>query len=244
MSINFEREYTLCYTLDEVKRTLAKEQDFTHIIVAREEYLEAEGYFCCLAETMEIIVVQERQNRITLPENIHNIYKPFYSLPVANVLNGKKAGFEVGTKNVFKGRFTASKAKILVVDDNEMNLKVALGLLKPYNMIIRLAESGEQALEMVKTQEYHIIFMDHMMPGMDGVEATHAIREMEGDYFKKVPVIALTANAVNGAREMFLSEGFQDLVTKPIEMNTMERVLRKWIPEDLIEHKEKGDRQS
>lgn len=244
MSINFEREYTLCYTLDEVKRTLAKEQDFTHIIVAREEYLEAEGYFCCLAETMEIIVVQERQNRITLPENIHNIYKPFYSLPVANVLNGKKAGFEVGTKNVFKGRFTASKAKILVVDDNEMNLKVALGLLKPYNMIIRLAESGEQALEMVKTQEYHIIFMDHMMPGMDGVEATHAIREMEGDYFKKVPVIALTANAVNGAREMFLSEGFQDLVTKPIEMNTMERVLRKWILEDLIEHKEKGDRQS
>jgi len=237
-----ELEYKVCRTLNELKQILVKEPDYTHVIVAREEYQEAEGYFSCLAETMEITVVQERKNHITLPDNIHNIYKPFYSLAVANILNGKKAGFVAGTKDIFKGRFTAKQAKILVVDDNEMNLKVALGLLKPYKMLIRTAESGEQAIEMVKSKEYHIIFMDHMMPGMDGVEATHIIREMEEDYFKNVPIVALTANAVTGAREMFLREGFQDFVTKPIEMNAMERTLRKWIPDELIEHEEEGDK--
>lgn len=244
IGVGLDVQYSLCETLDEVKRELAREQKYTHIIVSREEYQEAEGYFNCLAESLDITVVQERRNHISLPDNIHHIYKPFYSLAVANVLNGKKAGFEAGTKDVFKGRFTASKAKILVVDDNIMNLKVALGLLKPYNMIIRTAESGEQAIEMAKTQEYHLIFMDHMMPGMDGVEATHIIREMEGDYFKKVPVVALTANAVNGAREMFLSEGFQDFVTKPIEMTAMERALKRWLPEELIEHEEEGEEQA
>ncbi len=244
MGVNFELNYKVCRTLEEAKYILANEPDYTHLIISREEYQEAEGYFKGMAEKMEVIVVQERKNHILLPENIHNIYKPFYSLAVANVLNGKKAGFEVGTQDVFKGRFTAPNARILVVDDNIMNLKVALGLLKPYNMVIRTAESGEQAIEMVKTKEYHLIFMDHMMPGMDGVEATHIIREMDGDYFKNVPVIALTANAVTGAREMFLSEGFRDFVTKPIEMNAMERVLRKWIPEDLIEHEEEGDDRS
>ena len=237
-----ELEYKVCRTLNELKQILVKESDYTHVIVAREEYQEAEGYFSCLAETMEITVVQERKNHITLPDNIHNIYKPFYSLAVANILNGKKAGFVAGTKDIFKGRFTAKQAKILVVDDNEMNLKVALGLLKPYKMLIRTAESGEQAIEMVKSKEYHIIFMDHMMPGMDGVEATHIIREMEEEYFKNVPIVALTANAVTGAREMFLREGFQDFVTKPIEMNAMERTLRKWIPDELIEHEEEGDK--
>lgn len=244
MGVNFELNYRLCQTLEEAKYILANEPDYTHLIISREEYREAEGYFKGMAEKMEVIVVQERKNHISLPENIHNIYKPFYSLAVANVLNGKKAGFEAGTQDVFKGRFTAPNARILVVDDNIMNLKVALGLLKPYNMIIQTAESGEQAIEMTKTKEYHLIFMDHMMPGMDGVEATHIIRGMDGEYFKNVPVIALTANAVTGAREMFLKEGFQDFVTKPIEMNAMERVLRKWIPADFIEHEEEGDGRS
>lgn len=129
-----------------------------------------------------------------------------------------------------------------MVDDNIMNLKVALGLLKPYQMTILTAESGTEAIEMVrKNPDYNIIFMDHMMPGMDGVEAAHAIREIPGEYFQNVPIVALTANAVSGAREMFLSEGFQGFVTKPIEMSAMERTLRRLLPEALIEHEEKGD---
>lgn len=117
-----------------------------------------------------------------------------------------------------------------------MNLKVALGLLKPYHMTIMTAENGRQAIELTEKQEFHLIFMDHMMPGMDGVETAHAIRELDGAYFKEVPIVALTANAVSGAREMFLAEGFQDFVTKPIEMNAMERTLRRWLPEELVEH--------
>ena len=88
-----------------------------------------------------------------------------------------------------------------------------------------------------------MIFMDHMMPGMDGVEALQHIRAMEPEWCKTIPVAALTANAVSGAREMFLKEGFCDMVAKPIEMSLFERALQRWLPETLIEHEEESDEQ-
>lgn len=231
-----------CSSLEEAKRELESEKGYTHLFLARDEYLEAREYFENLADKMTVTIVQERQNRIDVGKNMRNIYKPFYSLSVGNIINGEKLSFNAGNENLKMGRFRAPKAKILVVDDNIMNLKVALGLLKPYQMTILTAESGTEAIEMVrKNPDYNIIFMDHMMPGMDGVEAAHAIREIPGEYFQNVPIVALTANAVSGAREMFLSEGFQGFVTKPIEMSAMERTLRRLLPEALIEHEEKGD---
>lgn len=130
--------------------------------------------------------------------------------------------------------FTAPEARVLLVDDNKVNLKVAEGLLRPYKMHIETADSGQMAIEMVKNREYDLIFMDHMMPQMDGAEATKLIRALEGERFRTMPIVALSANAVHGAREMFLEVGMNDFVPKPIEMRIMDRALRKWLPDDKV----------
>ena len=242
---NLGIRYCICSTLEEMKGELASGREYGHLFLGREEYRQSKKYFDRLSEQMHITVVQERMDHEPLAKNMRNVYKPFYVLSIGNVINREKLSFNPGNKETAGKRFTAPGAKILVVDDNAMNLKVALGLLKPYHMTIMTAESGPQAIEMVKSGDYHLVFMDHMMPGMDGVEALHAIRALEGDYYGKLPIVALTANAVSGAREMFLSEGFQDFVTKPIEMNAMERSLRQWLPQELIcKEQEEGEKLS
>ena len=128
-------------------------------------------------------------------------------------------------------KFNAPKARILIVDDIEINLKVAEGLMRPYKMQIDLSKSGFEAIELAKNNNYDLIFMDHMMPEMDGVETTRLIREMSLD----LPIVALTANTVVGAREMFLSSGFNDFVSKPIDMVKLNEVLAKWIPKEKQE---------
>ena len=130
--------------------------------------------------------------------------------------------------------FSAPDAKVLLVDDNKVNLKVAEGLLRPYKMHIETADSGKQAIAMVQNRDYDLVFMDHMMPQMDGVEATKLIRCMDDERFRTMPIIALSANAVRGARELFLEAGMNDFVPKPIEMRVMDRALRKWLPDDKI----------
>lgn len=130
--------------------------------------------------------------------------------------------------------FTAPEAKVLLVDDNKVNLKVAEGLLRPYRMHLDTADSGRLAIDMVQSRDYDLIFMDHMMPQMDGVEATRIIRSLGDERFRSVPIVALSANAVRGARELFLEAGMNDFVPKPIEMRVMDRALRKWLPGDKI----------
>lgn len=130
--------------------------------------------------------------------------------------------------------FTAPEARILIVDDNEMNRKVALGLLEPLQMQMDTAEDGKQALEKIKEQRYDVIFMDHMMPVMDGIEATKKLRAMEEDYFKTVPIIALTANAVVEARTQFGEAGMNDFVSKPIELKDICAKLKNWLPKNLL----------
>ena len=134
--------------------------------------------------------------------------------------------------------FTAPLAKILVVDDNEMNLKVALGLLAPLKMQIDTAENGKQALDMIGRKKYDLIFMDHMMPVMDGIEATKRLREMDDEYSRTVPVIALTANAVLEARAQFFEAGMNDFTAKPIDLKDICMKIRRWLPAEYITEKE------
>ena len=132
--------------------------------------------------------------------------------------------------------FRAPEAKVLIVDDNLVNRKVAAGLMKPFAMQIDTAKSGEEAIEMVKQKEYHLIFMDHMMPDMDGVETTHVIRGLEGESYKNVPIIALTANALSGVREMFIEEGMNDFIAKPINVRELSEKILSWLPFELLEN--------
>lgn len=146
----------------------------------------------------------------------------------------KQYNRSVITSKGYKEKFIAPLARILVVDDNAMNLAVAQDLLKKTRLQVDVASSGEECLEILKHKEYHLICMDHMMPVMDGVQTMHAIREMDGNPSRDIPIIALTANAVVGAREFYLKEGFEDYLTKPIEPEKLEDIMIKYLPKELV----------
>ena len=128
--------------------------------------------------------------------------------------------------------FVAKEYRVLLVDDNAMNRKVACAMLKPYGFQLAEASCGSAAIERVKRVEYDMILMDHMMPEMDGVEATKIIRSECGENGKKAVIIALTANAIQGAREMYLENGFDDFLSKPFDRSQMHELLDKWVPEE------------
>ena len=139
-----------------------------------------------------------------------------------------------GEISVSTEQFYAPDAKILVVDDNEMNLKVFLGLLKNHGMQIDTAMSGKECIARIEQNAYHMIFMDHLMPEMDGVETLRQIRELKTNQSKDAVIIILTANAVSGAREMFLEEGFDNYLSKPIIAVKLEQMIQKYLPEELL----------
>ena len=127
--------------------------------------------------------------------------------------------------------FTAPGIKVLIVDDNAINRKVARSFLKHYRFDLTEAESGPEAIELVRAERYDIVFMDHMMPGMDGIEAAEIIRRDCGENGTAPVMVALTANAMEGMREHFLSCGFQDFITKPLDRRELNQLLLRWVPE-------------
>ncbi|MBQ1735036.1 MAG: response regulator [Lachnospiraceae bacterium] len=138
--------------------------------------------------------------------------------------------------NRYTADFVAPKAKVLIVDDNKVNRQVAQELMKLFGFEAHLAESGREAIDLVSRHlvSYDIIFMDHMMPYMDGAEATENIRQLEGNYAKTVPIIALTANAIKGVDKQLLKSGMNDYIAKPIKIDQLSAILRKWLPSAKI----------
>ena len=190
-----------------------------------------------------LALMVEWGNEVHIP-NVRFISLPVQSLSIAQTLNGKQDRI-----NHFKSsrtrssvRFTIPQARLLVVDDMPTNLKVATGLLAPYRAKVDTCSNGIEAIEMIKWWKYDIVFMDHMMPEMDGVETTLAIRtwEKEKESGREsaakqqtgIPIIALTANAVSGVREMFLEKGFSDFLDKPIDIIKLDEMLDRWIPKE------------
>ena len=163
----------------------------------------------------------------------------YFTVPqtiVANTIDElEEKGHNFGESDSEGKSFIAPKAHILLVDDNEMNRKVGMALLEPFKMNIDTATNGREALDMVMNDKYDLVFMDHMMPEMDGIEATREIRKLEDEYYKTLPIIALTANATSEAREMFVKEKMNDFVAKPIQMAEITKCIKKWLPNELIE---------
>ena len=120
--------------------------------------------------------------------------------------------------------------KMLVVDDNEINLIIAESVLLSYGAEVEKAYSGAEALALVQSADYDIVFMDHMMPEMDGVDATKLIRALPGEKYQKLPIVALTANVVGDVRDMFIESGMNDFLSKPLEFREIERVIQEWLP--------------
>ena len=128
-----------------------------------------------------------------------------------------------------RATFTAPEGEVLVVDDFSSNLLVAEGLLAPYKVRVCTCLNGREAVELVQTRSFDLVLMDHMMPEMDGMEATAAIRSLDGR-FMELPIAALTANVVSGMKEQFLANGFNDFLPKPIDTDDLDVLLQKWIP--------------
>jgi CheY-like chemotaxis protein len=148
---------------------------------------------------------------------------------MANILNNDPGEVFFPDKNQ-DVHFTAPQAKILIVDDIVTNLRVAEELMVPYGMSIKTCMSGPEAIGHLKNNRYDLVFMDHMMPDMDGIEATGLIRSMEDNNCQKIPIIALSANAVIGQKEIFLESGMDDFLAKPIDMEKLNEILEKWLP--------------
>lgn len=159
------------------------------------------------------------------------MHKPLHAISFAHLLNGD---IESKTKEKSEGRTRRvyPSRKALVVDDNAINLKVIQGFLNEYEIQVTKASSGYEALDYMKSgEEYDIIFMDHMMPIMDGVETTEKIRKLDIPRAKQIPIVALTANAISGVKEMFIESGMNDFLAKPIDVELLSEILERWLPE-------------
>ncbi|MCM1118199.1 MAG: PocR ligand-binding domain-containing protein [bacterium] len=165
-------------------------------------------------------------------ENLMTVRKPLYIMELARILAHEDMDVEDLEADGIE--FTAPDADVLIVDDNKVNLTVAEGIISPLHMRVDKAISGIQALEMIDRKHYDLILMDHMMPELDGIETTRIIRRFHEDY-NNVPIIALTANVMEEMQSMFLVEGMNDFVAKPIETRLLVDKIKQWLPPEKVQ---------
>lgn len=182
-----------------------------------------------------IVLVSFKSTQTYDIPNVIVAKKPLSSLFLAAIFNEEIHIYDNQEASDEFYDFTAPDAKILIVDDNAMNLTVCEGLLEPLSMQIETASSGQEAIEKISTKKYDLILMDHMMPEIDGVEATHIIRRFHKEY-EDTPIIAFTANAVFGSKDMFIQEGMNDFIAKPIEVRILVAKLKRWLPKNKLKN--------
>ncbi|MDR3299346.1 MAG: response regulator [Candidatus Accumulibacter sp.] len=206
---------------------------YSHVFVAHEvldnvvKVLDKMNYQTCLVSIANYGAPVTSQNVRMLPVPVH-------SISLANVLNDEEMAVSMD-EEATSSHFIAPSARVLVVDDIATNLMVAEGLIQFYRIQVDTCQSGKEAIDLVQTNAYDIVFMDHMMPEMDGIESTFRIRAIAGERFRNLTIIALTANAVSGMKEIFLQNGMNDYLSKPIDVVKLERILDKWLPKEKKE---------
>lgn len=214
-------------SLEDLRKLNAKLR-LTHLFVGIQEYLSAPEYMELLARRMTVVVVSFDNSALPKGTGVHWIPKPLYGFPIAAILNSAgRLGEGASARTLWPG------VRALVVDDEPMNLSVASGILRRYEMLVTTAASGPEAIRLCGETQFDIVFMDHMMPEMDGIETMKYIRRAAENAHQSFPIVALTANALSSAREMFLSEGFDGFVSKPIESAELDRVLKRVLPKAL-----------
>ena len=217
-------------------REKLKSNEYSYVFISFELYEQNKHIFPEYANNVKTVLLTEFGE--AAPSSSWSIIAmPVHSISVANILNGASGALLYNEDNDTSeaiAYFIAPEMKVLIVDDIRTNLKVAKGLLAPYQMQIDLCLSGAEAIAAVKAKRYDLIFMDHRMPDMDGVETVQRIRAMDDEtgYFKVVPIIALTANVISGIQEMLLENGFNDFLAKPIDIVRLNSLLEKWLPKE------------
>jgi len=217
-------------TIGDIER-LKEKLNVKYIFMGQEEYVENSEYFDELSKGDLVVAVSAYAGfKVNAGSQVMTMPKPLYAYPIIKILNeGKNAKNIEFSDNTVRPVFRGVKA--LVVDDEPMNLVVATSIFSDYEMIIDTAGSGKEAIKKFKDNEYDVVFMDHMMPEMDGVEAMKMLKRLSQDtYGKDIPIIVLTANVVSGAKEMFKNEGFDGFISKPIHIAEFERAMLQVLP--------------
>ena len=212
---------------------ILERQRITHIILGIDEYEAERSYFDALiSEGVVVAPLIPYGRRLPGGSRAVSVPKPLWAYSVIRVLNGE--GDDMGVlADDHNLRPNLSGIKALIVDDEPMNLVVASGLFGDYGMVIDTASGGKEAIVKYRAGDYDIVFMDHMMPEMDGVETMKRIREIAVETDRKAVVVALTANVVSGAREMFMREGFDGFIAKPVNLDHFEKVMMRVLPETV-----------
>ena len=221
-----------CIDLETFKK-MVETGKYTHVIAGTKAYLYNREYICKLTKDIKVFVLNDPIYSQSFEEGIYSINLPFCSVSVVPALNGEAYYNEITDDNIGTS-FTAPEANVLVVDDNDLNRKVAEGILKLYKVNVILADSGKTAINILNKKPVDIVFMDHMMPEMDGIETTKVIRQNGTEKYRNVPIIAMTANVVNDSKFMFLKSGFQDFLPKPVKVREIGVTLKHWLPRTLI----------
>ncbi len=206
--------------------------NMTHLFVGEEEYGTDPEFINSLAR--EMVVIAFCSEAFNLPENsnIKVIRKPFSAFHILDILNA-----DPSEENLGKKQLGFSNVKVMVVDDESLNVMVAKNLLKRYGINADCASSGEEAVDMCRNEDYDLIFMDYMMPRMDGIEAAGRIRALKESGGGSVPaMVAFTADAVSTAKERFINEGFLGFLNKPVENAELEKILLSLLPESSVRY--------
>jgi len=232
-------KYQVCETQEEV--VAAIDEGVDALFVEFEKYtLNIRSKVVQQKSTECFVLADSRYQYVDEMLQLHMVPKPVFALAGAARLKNVNFSDYIELKEMQDTSLAIPDTEIMIVDDNAVNLMVAEGLLRIFGGRITTASSGKDALELVQKKHYDLIFMDHMMPEMDGIETARRIHNLGGAY-ASLPIVALTANAVNDAKEMFLKEGLNDFLGKPIEMGRITEILRRWIPKE--KQKQKEDRQ-
>ncbi|MCR5686707.1 MAG: response regulator [Lachnospiraceae bacterium] len=212
---------------------------YTHVLVANENSEEYDSIFRNRLIEEDIVVFLNIDDSVRIADATTILTRPIHILNIAALLKNETNTYvrEISRK----GGFECPRATILVVDDNYTNLNVARAILEKYGATVLTAMSGKDALRVLSDHEADLVFLDYMMPEMNGIDTLENIRKIPGSKYVSMPVVALTANVVSGAREMFLEAGFEDFLAKPISIDKMEKMLRKYLRRDLIVAKSHTD---
>ncbi|MDR0857970.1 MAG: response regulator [Oscillospiraceae bacterium] len=226
---NLGVEYTLG-DISQLQEDSSEVAEYAFMFAATAFLDDASSLSGLISSSTEVVLLAEYGENITIP-NGNILEMPVHTGMLANILNGVENAW-YSDRDLINLQYTAPTARILVVDDISTNLRVAEGLLAPLGAKTDVCLNGTEALRLVQINNYDLIFMDHLMPEMDGEKTTAAIRALDKDKYRELPIVALTASAISGMREYFIEKGFSDFLAKPVETQKLFGIINKWIPQE------------
>ena len=225
------------FSQDELERLISSIQ-LTHLVIGQIEYEAQASYFEGLDPSIEVVMVADDRFVPRHNSRVKLLRKPFNCMPIVSIFNSQSI---LGGDTYETRAMICPGVRILIVDDEPMNLLVAEGIFRGYQMKVKTAGSGMEAITICKEEDFDMIFLDHMMPEMDGVQTLKKLRNIQEDLERTYKIIAFTANDVSGAREMFLREGFDEFISKPVEEQELKRVFRKMLPKESVQYIQEED---